>query len=141
MYIHVYQIIKNRGLRPHNFLRCTDHRKYFSGLSLTLNRREVRTIHLARKVGEIWRCSCWEKVNFISIYKFKYGRTCKVWPSPLSSTLYNTFKSISLLIVSNAFWRSIKIIPVSKPSSKFFNTFVIQKRKACIKLFFLKPDW
>ena len=34
--------------------------------------------------------------------------------------MLNLFKSMSWLIVSNAFWRSIKIIPVSNPSSKPF---------------------
>ena len=34
MYVHVYQIIKNRGPGPYNSLRHADNRKYFSGLSL-----------------------------------------------------------------------------------------------------------
>ena len=36
MYIHVYEIIKNRGPGPFNSLRHADNKKYFSGLSLTL---------------------------------------------------------------------------------------------------------
>ena len=35
VYIHVYQIVKNRGPGPHNSLRHADDRKHFSGLSLT----------------------------------------------------------------------------------------------------------
>ena len=35
LYIHVYQIIKNGGPGPYNFLCYADNRKYFSGLSLT----------------------------------------------------------------------------------------------------------
>ena len=27
------------------------------------------------------------------ISQFKYGQTCKIWPSPLSLSLYSTFKS------------------------------------------------
>ena len=35
VYIHVYQIIKNRGPGPYNSLRHADNTKYFSGLILT----------------------------------------------------------------------------------------------------------
>ena len=35
MYIHVYQIIKNRGPGPYNSLHHADNKKYFSGLSLS----------------------------------------------------------------------------------------------------------
>ena len=73
VYIHVYQIIKNRGPGPYNSLRHTDNRKYFSGLSLTRNRREAHMFYLAKEVGKIWRCSCWEQGSFIMINKFKYG--------------------------------------------------------------------
>ena len=58
VYIHVYQIIKNRGPAPYNSLCHADNRKYFSGLSLTRNRRETHMLYLAREVGKIWRCSC-----------------------------------------------------------------------------------
>ena len=58
MYIHVYQIIKNRGPGPSNTLRRADNRKYFSGLSLMRNRGKARMFYLAREVGKIWRCSC-----------------------------------------------------------------------------------
>ena len=47
---------------------------------------------LAREVEKIWKCSCWEKGNFIIINEFKYGQTWKNWPSPLSLSLYGTFK-------------------------------------------------
>ena len=53
---NVYQKIKNRGPGPYNSLRHADN-KYFSGLSLTRNRREAHMFHLAREVEKIWRCS------------------------------------------------------------------------------------
>ena len=34
-YIHVYQVIKNQGRDPYNWLRHADNKKYFLGLSLT----------------------------------------------------------------------------------------------------------
>ena len=43
-------------------------------------------------VGKVWRCSYWEKGNFVMISDFKYGQTWKIWPSPLSLSLYSTFK-------------------------------------------------
>ena len=78
---------KNEYLIRYDSLRHADNRKYFSGLSLTRNRRE-----LAREVGKIWRCYCWEKGNFIMITEFKCGQTWKMWPSPHSLSLYSTFK-------------------------------------------------
>ena len=61
---------------------------------------------LERKVGKIWRCSWWEKGNFIMINKFKYGQNWKIWPSPLSWSFYSTFKNCtgSILKVSTIFW-------------------------------------
>ena len=53
MFIHVYQIIKNRGAGPYNSLHHADNRKYFLGLPLTRNRKEVHMFHLAREVGKI----------------------------------------------------------------------------------------
>ena len=92
VYIHVYQITKNWGPGPYNSLRHADNRKYFSGLSLTRNRREAHMFYLAKEVGKIWTCSCWEKGTFIMINEFKHGQTWKIWPSPLSLSLYGTFK-------------------------------------------------
>ena len=55
--------------------------------------------------------------------------------------MLNFFKSMSWLIVSNAFWRSIKIIPVTKPSSKPFKILSFKKeRHVSVEWFFLKPD-
>ena len=53
MFIHVYQIIKNRGAGPYNSLHHADNRKYFLGLPLTRNGKEVHMFHLAREVGKI----------------------------------------------------------------------------------------
>ena len=36
--------------------------------------------------------------NFIMINKFKYGQTWKIWPSPLSLSLYNPFKTSVLFV-------------------------------------------
>ena len=92
VYIHVYQIIKNWEPGLYNSLHHADNKKYFSGLSPTQNRREAHMFYLAREVGKIWTCSCWEKCNFIMINEFKYSQTWKIWPSPLSLSLYSTFK-------------------------------------------------
>ena len=34
------------------------------------------------------------KGNFVMINEFRYGQTQKIWPSPLSLTLYSTFKGL-----------------------------------------------
>ena len=34
---------------------------------MTQNRREAHMIYMAKEVGKIWRCSCWEKGNFVMI--------------------------------------------------------------------------
>ena len=88
---HVYHVIKNRGAGSHNSLRHANNRKYFPGL--TRKRREAGMFYLAMEVEKIWWCSCWEKGNFIMINEFKYGQTWKIWQSPLSLSLYSTFKS------------------------------------------------
>ena len=77
VYIHVYRITKNWGPGPYNSLRHADNRRYFSGLSLTRNRREAHVL-LGEGSGKIWTCSCWEKGNFIMINEFKYGQTWKI---------------------------------------------------------------
>ena len=92
VYIHDYQIIKKRGPGSYNSLRHTDNRKFFAGLSLTWSRGEAHMFYLAREAGKIWRCSCWEKGNFIMINEFKYDQTWTIWPFPLSLSLYSTFK-------------------------------------------------
>ena len=68
-------MIKNRGPGLYNSLRHADNRKYFSGLSLTRNRREVHMFYLASEVGKKWKCFCREKGNLIIINEFKYGQT------------------------------------------------------------------
>ena len=66
MYIHVYQIIKNRGPGP---LRHADNRKYFSGLSLT---QEVEG------KGKNLEMFLLRKSNSILISEFRYGQTWKI---------------------------------------------------------------
>ena len=63
------------------------------------NWREAHMFYLAREVGKIWRCSCWEKGNFIMINKFKYCQTWKFdrlylvyhFTVPLKSTQKDSF--------------------------------------------------
>ena len=58
VYIHVYQIVKNRGTGPYNSLCHADNRKYFLGLSLMGSQRKAHMFYLAKEVGKIWRCYC-----------------------------------------------------------------------------------
>ena len=94
VYIHVYQIIENQGPGLYNFVHHPDNRKCLLGLSKMQNRKEAHMFHLAREVGRIWRCSCWD--NFITINEFIYGQTWKIWPFLISLSLYSTFKFVFL---------------------------------------------
>ena len=62
-YIHVYQIVKNGGPGLHKSIRHVDNRKYFSGLSLTRNRREAHMFHLAKEVEKFGDVPAEEKVT------------------------------------------------------------------------------
>ena len=84
VYIHVYRITKKWGPVPYNSLRHADNAKSKGSAHVLLGEGS----------GKIWTCSCWEKGNFIMINEFKYGQTWKIWPSPLSLSLYSTFKFI-----------------------------------------------
>ena len=75
VYIHVHQIIKNGRPGPYNSLRHADNKKYFSGLFQTRSWREVHMFHLAREVGKVWRCSCWENGSFILIVSSNMAKT------------------------------------------------------------------
>ena len=61
-------------------------------VSLIQNWREAHMFHFVREVGKICRCSCWEKGSFILISEFNYGQMWNIWLSPLSLSLYSTFK-------------------------------------------------
>ena len=101
VYTHDYHVIKNRGPGPYSSLSHADNRKYFSGVSLTRNRREAHMFYLAREVGKIWRCSCWEKGNFIMINKIKYGQT-------LSLSRYSTFNGFpKCFVIADLFFVKI----------------------------------
>ena len=63
VYIHVYRITKNGGPGPFNPLCHADNRRYFSGLSLTRNRREVHMFYLAREVGKFGHVLAEKKVT------------------------------------------------------------------------------
>ena len=106
VYVHVYQIIKNRGRCPFNSLCHADNREYFSGLSLSWNRREVHMFYMVRKVRKIWRCSCWEKDNFIMIKEFKYGQTWQIWPFPHHFTVPLTYDLTGLKVTLMQIWKS-----------------------------------
>ena len=88
VYTHVYHILKNQGLCLYKSLCHCDNRKYFLDLSLTPNQREAQSFYLAREVGKISRCSCWESRNFIMINESKYGQAWTTGPSPLSLSLH-----------------------------------------------------
>ena len=47
-------------------------------VSLIQNQREEHMLHLASEVRKIWRCSCWEKGDFILISEFQNGQTLTI---------------------------------------------------------------
>ena len=51
IYIHVYQILKNRGPGPYNSLRHADNNFFFG--SPSQNRRETHMFHVAREVEKL----------------------------------------------------------------------------------------
>ena len=94
VYIYVYQTTKNWGPGLYNSLRHADNRRYFSGLSNAKLKGSAHVL-LGEGSGKIWTCSWWEKGNIKMINEFKYGQAWKIWPSPLSLSLYNPFKYLS----------------------------------------------
>ena len=91
VYINVDQIIKNRGPGPYNSLRHADNRKYFSGLY-----REIK----GKRTCFSWR-EKWEKFGDVLAEKkvtlswLMNSDVVKpeIWTSPLSLSLYSTFKT------------------------------------------------
>ena len=59
-------------------------------------------VSLWEKMGRFFWCYFQEKVNFVFIYEFRYGHTCKIWASPFCLSLYKTFthKDYDLLLFS-----------------------------------------
>ena len=55
--------------------------------------------YLAREVEKFGHVLAEKKVNFIMINEFKYGQAWKIWPSPLSLSLYNPFKYVKTFSV------------------------------------------
>ena len=88
-YIHVYQITKNWGPGP--YLHHADNRKYFLCPSLTQNWSEAHFL-LGEGRGKNLDIFLLRKGNFIMINEFRYVQTWKIWLSPLSLSLYSTFK-------------------------------------------------
>ena len=67
MNIHIYQVKQKVEDQVGLTLYITLMTKIFLGLSLTRNLKEVRAIHMVRKVGESRRCFCWGKgIVFLS---------------------------------------------------------------------------
>ena len=118
VYIHVYQVIKSWGPGPQNSLRHTDNRKYFLRLSLTQNRGKAHMFYLARKVRQIWRCSCWGKGNSTMINELKYGQTWTIWPSHL---VYHLTKPLKVMkpITQQAFTSSKLTIEALEQGMKY----------------------
>ena len=63
VYVHVYRITKLWGPGPYNSLRHADNKRYFSGLSLTQNRREAHMSYLAREVEKFGHVLAEKKVT------------------------------------------------------------------------------
>ena len=61
--IHVYQITKNWEPGPYNSLCHADNTRYFSGLSLMGNQREVHMFYLVREVGKFGHVLAGKKVT------------------------------------------------------------------------------
>ena len=91
VYIHVYQT-KNWGPGPYNSLSHTDNGKYFSSLSNTKSKGSAH-VSLGEGRGKNLDMLLLRKGNFIIINEFRYGQTWKIWPSPLSLSLYSTFNN------------------------------------------------
>ena len=63
VYIHFYQVTRNLGPGPCNSLHHADNNRYFSGLSLTRNRREADMFYLAREVGKFGHVLAEKKIT------------------------------------------------------------------------------
>ena len=103
VYIHVYRITKNWGPGPYNSLRHADNRRYFSGLSLTGNRREAYMFYLAREVGKFGDVLAEKKVtvswlmisNMVKPQKFGHLYLVYHFTVPLSWKKFD-FKNICI---------------------------------------------
>ena len=102
VHIHVYRITESWGPGPYNSLRHADNSIYFSGVSLTRNRRKAHKFYLAREVRKSGHVLAEKKNNFIMINEYKYGQTWKISPSPLSFSLYSTFQYFLQMVSFNS---------------------------------------
>ena len=78
------------------------------------------------EVGEIWRCSCWEKGNFVLIYEIEYVVRCAI-----SYHLYN-LKNVKnthggVLILVNLQAEAYNFTKINTPSWLFFTFFKLYK--------------
>ena len=119
------------------------------------NRREAHMIYMAREVGKIWRCFCWEKGNFVMINEFKYDQTWTIWPSrSLSLSLHHLtwsykhchiFSSVELVPVfprfniNNSMKQEVIAMQVKKKDNKThsFLFFLISRNEWLFSSFFL----
>ena len=85
------------------------------GTKITQNRREAH-VFLGEGREKNLDMFLLRKSNFMMINEFRYGITWKLWPSPLSLSLYSTFNFIFML-KSRGFLLGLKII------SSVFETF------------------
>ena len=107
-------------------------------LSYIKNNKERRKTLVAHRMIclKLWKRNSWN-------LPYNYNLIDKIWNQLTvwsgKPIILNFFKSISWLTVSNAFWRSIKIIPVTATSSKPFKILAFKKeRHISIEWRFLK---
>ena len=101
--------------------------------------------HLARKVEKNWRCSSWEKDNLILLSEFKYGQTWKISLSPLSLSLYSTFKIkenyLNLCHYSNTIFFLLGTFTILFFPSAFLAPHKKKKNKKMRKNFIKNDSW
>ena len=79
---------------------------FFGSLSNSKSKRSAHVL-LGEGSGKNLEMFWLRKVNFIIIKEFKYGQTWKIWPSPLSLSLYSTFKPFSWVKYGQSIYRML----------------------------------
>ena len=110
VFIHVYCIPKNWGPGPYNSLRHADNTRYFSGLSLTRNRRKAHMFYLAREVRKFEYVLAEKKVTLSWLMNFNMVKPEKLdhfhlfyhFTVPLKCVI--CFIKSPLKIMKNAFY-------------------------------------
>ena len=110
VFIHVYCITKNWGPGPYNSLRHSDNRRYFSGLSLTRNRRKAHMFYSVRELGKFGYVLAEKKVtlsglmNFNMVKSEKFGHFYLVYRFTVPLKCVICFIRSPLKIMKNAFY-------------------------------------